>query len=49
MWINKIVPMPADQRYQVRFISSRARRWQAASLHALRCFAVDLVQIDERD
>lgn len=35
-----------DQGYQIVFLSSATQHWQKRSLHALSCFARDLVSIE---
>lgn len=44
-WIRCIEGLPADQRYQLRFLSNPARRWQKTSLLALSCFSSTIVSI----
>ncbi len=36
----------ADARYRITFLSSATQHWQKRSLHALSCFARDLVSIE---
>lgn len=45
-WITLIQAASAPP-YRVRFFVDRKRRWQPTSVHALRCFAPDLVEMDE--
>jgi len=45
-WINRVQEMDAGARYQIRLLSNPALHWQKRSLHALQCFATDLVQIE---
>ena len=44
-WIGRIQELDTKQRYHVRFLSDPAMLWQRRSLHALACFATDLIQI----
>ncbi len=46
-WISTILDGPIERRYKVRFVSNRELRWQRRSLQSLRCFASDLVSVDE--
>jgi hypothetical protein len=41
-WLERV---RTDQGYQVVFLSSAGQHWQRRSLHALSCFARDLVSI----
>jgi hypothetical protein len=43
-WLDKV--REARERYYVTFQSSSSRHWQKRSLHALSCFAPDLVAIE---
>jgi hypothetical protein len=45
-WIEKIQQSPEPKRYKLRFLSSKDRRWQRASLLALSCYGVNVVVID---
>jgi hypothetical protein len=45
-WIERIQQMPEPKRYKLRFISTKDRRWQRASLLALSCYGVNVVLID---
>lgn len=45
-WIVQIQELPAEKQYKLTFRSNPELRWQRRSLHALACFASDLVQID---
>lgn len=42
-WISAVQNAPARDQYRIVFSITRTRRWQATSIHALRCFALDLV------
>jgi hypothetical protein len=46
-WISTVQETPAP--YHVQFVSTAQRRWQKRSLHAIACFAPELVSIDVRD
>ena len=43
-WLNLVQALPAEKRYRLIFAITKARRWQTPSIHALRCFALDLVE-----
>ena len=45
-WISNIQELPGEKQYRIRFMSNAKMHWQKRSLHALRCFAVDLVTIE---
>jgi hypothetical protein len=45
-WIEKIQQLPESKKYKLRFLSSKDRRWQRASLLALSCYGVNLVVIE---
>jgi hypothetical protein len=45
-WIGGVQELPADRQYNIRFLSNAEMLWQRRSLHALRCFAVDLISIE---
>lgn len=45
-WISDVRELPAARQYQIRFRSDPAMHWQKRSLHALRCFAVELITIE---
>ena len=45
-WVNRVRDTEAASRYGIRFLSNQEFLWQHRSLHALRCFAVDLLTID---
>ncbi len=44
-WLNAV--QDSDQQYRIRFLSNPAMLWQRRSLHALKCFAIDLVRIEQ--
>ena len=43
----KAQDLEPSKRYVLRFISDPTQRWQERSLHALRCFNVDLVIVTQ--
>lgn len=47
-WITKIQDLAADKQYKVRFLSNPQMHWQKRSLHSLRCFATDLIDVTEQ-
>lgn len=48
-WISDVQDLPTDRQYRIRLISSASVLWQRRSLHALKCFADDLVELTARD
>lgn len=44
-WISEVSDLTAGQ-YRIRFLSNPSILWQRRSLHALSCFAADLVTIE---
>lgn len=44
-WISDVSDLPAGQ-YRIRFLSNPSILWQRRSLHALSCFAAELVTIE---
>jgi len=45
-WIGEVQDLNADKQYRIHFRSNPEMLWQRRSLHALRCFAVDLITIE---
>jgi hypothetical protein len=45
-WLVAIQELRTAPRYRIRFLSDARKTWQARSLQALSCFAVDLVVVD---
>ncbi|EYF06810.1 hypothetical protein [Chondromyces apiculatus] len=45
-WISNVRDAPGEQRYSIHFMSRPEILWQRRSLHALRCFAVDLITVE---
>ena len=46
-WLKRVQERPAGKQYQIRFLSNVSLHWQRRSLSALRCFAAELVSIEE--
>jgi hypothetical protein len=44
--VMRIQESPAEQRYRLRFKSNPDLRWQKRSLHALTCFATELITVE---
>lgn len=44
--VMRIQEAPKDQHYRLRFRSNPDLRWQKRSLHALSCFAADLITVE---
>lgn len=44
-WISDIQEL--TQQYKVKFRSNPKMHWQKRSLHSLRCFAVELITVEE--
>jgi hypothetical protein len=44
-WISEVSDLPAGQ-YRIRFLSNPSILWQRRSLHALSCFAAELITIE---
>lgn len=45
-WLGHVQEYDPSEQYPIRFLSSPSKHWQARSLAALSCFAVDLVKIE---
>jgi hypothetical protein len=45
-WFGDLVELPPEKQYRIHFRSNGAMLWQRRSLHALRCFAIDLVTVE---
>jgi hypothetical protein len=45
-WIGRLQELDATEQYKIRFLSDQRMLWQRRSLHALSCFAVDLITIE---
>ncbi len=46
-WINDIQELAEDKQYRLRFRSNPEILWQRRSVHALKCFATDLITVEE--
>jgi hypothetical protein len=46
IWISDIQALIPARQYHVRFVSNPSIHWQKRSLHALRCFAIELITLD---
>jgi hypothetical protein len=44
-WLAEVRGLERDRRYSVCFLSNSDIHWQRRSLHALQCFAAELVQV----
>jgi hypothetical protein len=45
-WVSQIQDLPNDLQYHIKFHSEQDMQWQKRCLHALKCFADDLVIVD---
>jgi len=45
-WIGRLQELDAGDQYKIRFLSDQRMLWQRRSLHALSCFAADLITIE---
>jgi len=45
-WIAALQETTAPQQYRITFLSNPELRWQRRSLHALSCFASDLITVE---
>lgn len=45
-WIGRLQELPPEAQYRIRFLSDQRMLWQRRSLHALSCFAVNLISIE---
>jgi hypothetical protein len=45
-WIDLVVKLPLETRYEVHFVSNAQLQWQRRSLEALHRFAPDVVSLD---
>ena len=46
-WIERARTLPEPSQYRMRFRANPNTLWQRRSLEALRCFAIDLVSIED--
>lgn len=44
-WVSSLQELPPERQYRIQFRSNTAMLWQRRSLHALKCFANELVHI----
>jgi hypothetical protein len=47
-WINQLQELPSDRQYHIRFVANPDLPWQRRSVHALKCFATELISIGSR-
>jgi len=45
-WIGVVQEAEPGSQYKIRFLSDPRMLWQRRSLHALSCFAADLISVD---
>lgn len=45
-WLSDVQDLPPERQYRIRLRSNASMLWQRRSLHALRCFAHELVDIE---
>lgn len=45
-WLSSVQDLGPGAQYKIRFLSRPELLWQRRSLHALRCFAADLVTVE---
>ena len=45
-WISALSELEPEKQYKIKLQSKPELHWQRRSLHALRCFAVDLISIE---
>lgn len=45
-WLSGVQELETEKQYKIRLLSKPEMLWQRRSLHALRCFAVDLISIE---
>lgn len=46
-WVTRVRELPSEGQYKIRIRSNQELLWQRRSLHALQCFAVDLITIEK--
>jgi len=44
-WLCLMQDCPPETQYRIRFLSNATMHWQKRSMHALACFAADLVTV----
>ncbi len=47
LWVQRVLNLETDLRYQVVFLSALAQAWQARSLKTLTHFAQDVVRVEK--
>jgi hypothetical protein len=47
-WINQLQELPSDKQYHIQFVANPDQPWQRRSVHALKCFATELITIGQR-
>jgi hypothetical protein len=45
-WLAEARNLGPDKQYRIHFLANQQIHWQRRSLHALSCFAAELVQIE---
>jgi len=45
-WLSEVQDLPVERQYRIRLIANSGMLWQRRSLHALKCFADELIRID---
>jgi hypothetical protein len=45
-WVSDVQDLPPEKQYRIRLLSNSGMLWQRRSLHALKCFADDLIAIE---
>jgi hypothetical protein len=45
-WIGKVQELDGTKQYRIRFVSNAEILWQRRSLHALQCFAAQLITVE---
>ena len=45
-WISEVSELEPTEQYKIKLLSKPELHWQRRSLHALRCFAVDLISVE---
>lgn len=45
-WIGRLQELDTALQYRIHFLSEPRMLWQRRSLHALSCFAIDLISIE---
>ncbi len=44
-WIDRVSSAAESERYRIAFVANPAFHWQKRSLHALECFAPELIRV----